>query len=557
MTVPGPSLPPGPPTGAPTSDVAAAVDHAGGDTGWRRLDRRMLIVQPLQAVGQFLPAIIVVLVAGGARDETPWWWNLAAVVAPIVVGVWAWYTTTYRITSEQLTLRQGIVVRKTFTARIDRTRTVDVTASPLQRILGLASVKVGTGTESPFVLPGLAAEDARALRTQLLHVAREEQAGGHGAGEGDVTGVGGAALTDGPEEATISRLSPSWIRFAPFTLTGLVAVLAAVGFLSQFVNDLGERVVDSELGHSAIDYVLGLTATALVAGGIVLGLGLVVFASVASYILRFWGYHLTRHARGTLGVSRGLLTTRLTTIEERRLRGVEIERPLLLRLVGGGRASALVTGLTGDETSGSASDLLVPPAPLTEVRRVAADVLGVSAPLETALRSHGGRARRRRHTRALTSGLLVTVPVAAAAWWFSLTPWLFGLAALPVLLAPLLAESRYRRLGHEVVAGHLVSRSGLFPETTTVVRTSAIIGWNITESFWQRRAGLVTLAATIAAGDDSVDILDLPLELVEAVVRCATPGVAEQFMERGDAGGTAAGATTTPARSGESVPAGT
>ena len=147
------------------------------------------------------------------------------------------------------------------------------------------------------------------------------------------------------------------------------------------------------------------------------------------------------------------------------------------------------------------------------------------------LRPHGLRARRRRHTRALSSGALLGAPAALAVWWFALSPWWYGLAALPVLLAPVLAESRYRRLGHAVVAGHVVSRSGLFPETTMFVRTQAIIGWNVQETFWQRRAGLVTLVATIAAGEDSVRILDLPRAEVEAVVRCATPGPVEQFME--------------------------
>jgi len=127
--------------------------------------------------------------------------------------------------------------------------------------------------------------------------------------------------------------------------------------------------------------------------------------------------------------------------------------------------------------------------------------------------------------------LLLAVPAALAVWWFDLTPVLFVLAAAPVLLAPFLAEARYRRLGHTVVDGHLVSRVGLFPETTDVVRTSAIIGWNVEETFMQRRLGLVSLAATIAAGDDSIEIPDVPIDEAEAVVRCATPGLAEQFMD--------------------------
>ncbi|GAB48696.1 PH domain-containing protein [Mobilicoccus pelagius] len=520
-----------------TSDGIVA-DTTRPDSSWRRLDRRMLVVQPLEAFGHFLPAIVVVLVAGGTGSEAPWWTNLWVVVLPPVLGVWAWFTTEYRITREQLTLRRGLVSRKTLTARLDRIRTVDVTASLLQRLLGLAAVKVGTGTETPFVLPGLAAADAHALRAQLLHVAREERGeaapGPNAAGSGaPADGAAPGPMAPPPaEETALAVFSPSWVRFAPFTLTGLVTVLAGVGAIAQFLDDLGERIVESDLGHSAIDHVLGLTTTMLVVGGVGLGLALVVVAALVSYVLRFWGYRLTRHPRGTLGISRGLLSTRHMTMEERRLRGVSLERPFLLRLVGGARASALVTGLSGATEQGSASDMLVPPAPLEEVRRVVADVLRAETPWQATLRAHGPRARRRRHTRALAGGLLLAVPAVLAVWWFELAPALLALAAVPVLVAPFLAESRYRRLGHTVVDGHLVSRVGLFPETTDVVRTSAIIGWNVDETFMQRRLGLVTLAATIAAGDDSIGIPDVPLAEAEAVVRCATPGLAEQFMDR-------------------------
>ena len=126
------------------------------------------MLQPVDAVKDFLPYILIALFAGAARNDGPWWSNLAIVIVPILIGVWAWATTTYRVTDEQLMLRRGIISRKTLTARLDRVRSVDVTASPLQRLLGVASVKIGTGSETPFSLDGLAAAEATALRADLL-----------------------------------------------------------------------------------------------------------------------------------------------------------------------------------------------------------------------------------------------------------------------------------------------------------------------------------------------------------------------------------------------------
>ena len=53
---------------------------------------------------------------------------------------------------------------------------------------------------------------------------------------------------------------------------------------------------------------------------VVLGLVAVPLMAVIGYLLQFWGFRLTQPRGGTLHVARGLLTTRETSIEEKRLR---------------------------------------------------------------------------------------------------------------------------------------------------------------------------------------------------------------------------------------------
>src|SRR5439155_26278935 len=115
-------------------------------------------------------------------------------------------------------------------------------------------------------------------------------------------------------------------------------------------------------------------------------------ASTIGYLLAFWNFRLTRHPSGTLHVRRGLITTRSTTIEERRLRGVEISEPLLLRSVRGARVLAIATGLRVGRGAERGGSLLLPPAPHTEAVRVAALVLGSDAAFTAPLVAHGGRA---------------------------------------------------------------------------------------------------------------------------------------------------------------------
>ena len=107
----------------------------------------------------------------------------------------------------------------------------------------------------------------------------------------------------------------------------------------------------------------------------------VALLSAGGYILQFWGFRLSRQG-DTLHVSRGLLTTRQTTIEERRLRGAEISEPLLLRWVHGARCVAITTGLRVGRGAERGGSILMPAAPAAEVTRVAAIVLETAAPVD-------------------------------------------------------------------------------------------------------------------------------------------------------------------------------
>ena len=83
--------------------------------------------------------------------------------------------------------------------------------------------------------------------------------------------------------------------------------------------------------------------------------------AVLGYLVGNWEFTLSRDAGGrSLRSARGLLTHTETNLETARLRGLELGRPLGLRLAGAARLNAIVTGLSTGERS---STLLVPPAP--------------------------------------------------------------------------------------------------------------------------------------------------------------------------------------------------
>ena len=500
------------PSGMPPA-IGVLPDPGIPDPPWRRLAPGMLLVEPVRELIRFIPMLIVLIFAGRVGDTGPPW-GLVATGAVIALGISRYATTRYRISDALVEVRRGVFQRRHLTVPRDRIRTVDVSAHPLQRLLKLVKVEIGTGSShhgsEAVALDGLPASAAGQLRAELLHRA---------AAAGDATPR--ATSDESAEETVLARLDRRWIGFAPATLSGVITGAVLISLAWRIAGEA--RIRPSEIGVVA-QLLRSLRSSPLwldvllVAGVVMLA---VTILSVAGYVLSFWGYTLTRHARGTLQVTRGLLTTRATSIEERRLRGVDRFEPLLLRWFGGARLNAIATGLR-HRGSENGSAVLVPPAPVAIVTAVEDAVLGNTRIGAAALIPHGPAARRRRYSRALgvTAVLIAVLLVLSVRVGWLVVPAWSSLLALPV--AALLARDRYRGLGHALIDDHLVARSGSLARHRSVLAVSGVIGVTLRQSYFQRRAGLISLTATTSAGAQRYVVPDLPdtiaLDLAEQLV---------------------------------------
>jgi putative membrane protein len=496
---------------------------------WQRLSRRMLLVHPVQEIPRALPALIGVFVAG-SNSGRGGLWALAGLAITIGLGLMRWLTTRYRVTADRVEVRQGLFRRRLLAVSRDRLRTVDVTSHALHRLLGLTRVTIGTGRSDrerggDVRLDGLTVEVAAALREELLH--RREAAAGASAAEG-------AAPAAAPAESPateLARLDSRWIRYGPFTLSGVVAVGVVVGFAANFASEAHIDLREHSALRDVIDAIRDTPVVLAVVAALVAAVAVVAIASTVGYVLAFWDFRLTRNPRGTLHVTRGLITTRATTIEERRLHGVEISEPLLLRAAGGARCIAIATGLRVGRGAERGGSLLLPPAPLAEAQRVAATIVGTPEPLTGPLAAHGPRARRRRHTRALAGWALLVVVLLVACALFDWPAWIWQAAIALVAPAVAVAQDRYRSLGHAFAGGQLVARLGSLVRRRSVLGPEGIIGWNIERTFFQRRAGLATLTATTAAGHQHYDVPDVELGEALRFAEEVRPGLLAPFLE--------------------------
>jgi putative membrane protein len=76
-----------------------------------------------------------------------------------------------------------------------------------------------------------------------------------------------------------------------------------------------------------------------------------------------------------------------------------------------------------------------------------------------------------------------------------------------------------------------VTRSGTVRRAAVALQRGGIIGWTAKQSIFQRRAGLLTLTATTAAGAGAYSILDVGTSHGLAVAERAVPDLLTPFLQ--------------------------
>ena len=479
---------------------------------WRRLDVRTALVR----CGWLLPplggTLITLLAARG--DPGP---RLLVGLGGVVIGFLTvaavrlirWRTTRYRIDDTAVRLEWRLVARHHRIIRLGRIRSVDVTATPAHRLLGIAVVRIGSaGDDADLVLDAVPVAQADRLRAALR----------------------GHTVAD---PATLARWHRHWWRYAPLTLWVFGGVGIAVGTAFRVAEDFGVRLWELGPLREAVDAfgdsALWLTVPALLLSLTTIG----AIGAVALGVENWSGYRLERRGPGTLSVRRGLLTTRSVDIDRSRLYGAVLREPLPLR-AGGGAAVTAVAGGLGDAEQARRRGGLLPPAPRDEAVRVVAAVTGADAATvaRPPLTGHPTAARRRRLFRGL---LWVTLPGGAAlAALAPLSPVLLPVTAGFVLLSSVAvgwwARAAHRALGHGVLADLVALRSGTLNRRTVLLRREAVASWSFTTNPFTRRRGLVTVTAAVSGGEHGYRCPDLGAAQAIELATTATPGVLDDFL---------------------------
>ncbi|MCW2741251.1 MAG: rane-flanked domain protein [Blastococcus sp.] len=478
----------------------------------RRTSPRIVLVHTatFRQARQFVPALIPIVAATGFGGGT-------TTIVLLVVGITllslstaalSWWRFGYADGPTAVVVSRGLFSRSVRTVPNDRIRGVEVEAPPLHRAFGLVRVRIDAAAgaadqDEELVVDGVTRPEGDRLRVAVL--THRAQA---------LPQVDGTPVPE-PVEEEIGRFDNRWLLYAPLVGSYLAVPLAAIGALFRVAQELPERY-RPELAGLEISGPQVLVVV-LVAAAVLLLAGSVIGAAVVN-----WGFRLVRRG-GSLVAVRGLLTRRHTELEIDRIRGCTVTEGAGMRLVGAARVNALVTGLGDAARRGQ----LLPMGPRQEAWDLGRRLVADPGPLT----GHPPAARRRRIFRAVLAGLLVAgagvVATALAGWWEVLA---VGIV-LTVLGVPL-GLGRFAALGHAAGPSSFTVRSGWAVREQAVLQRRAVVGWQVQQTFFQRRAGLATVLACVGAGRGGYAAIDMAADEVPAFTSAASEPWAAGFSRR-------------------------
>jgi len=179
---PTPAKSPTPADPRAPAERPAHSDPAEAGISWLRPSPLLLRARRIQVGLVTVPAAIIVAAAGLAASPTA---SVGAAAAVLVAGLLSERFLARRVAAwgyaerdDDLMVRRGVLVRRQSVIPYGRMQFIDVTAGPVERSLGLATLRMHTAAAaSDARIPGLDKAVAAVLRDQLAALGEAQAAG--------------------------------------------------------------------------------------------------------------------------------------------------------------------------------------------------------------------------------------------------------------------------------------------------------------------------------------------------------------------------------------------
>ena len=420
-------------------------------------------------------------------------------IPTVVFSVIRYLSLKYQIRDGQLIVTKGIFFRRVRTVPVERIQNIDLVQNVLHRIFGVAEVRVETasGTEPEATLRVLSLEDVEKLRSFIFQGAGQAVAASDdvAASESAVRNVDGATgLASGaatqavPATEQLHSISLGMLIKAGLASNrGSVLIGVLVGLYFQF--DLEKQFSFRQLeqllpqGLSAIQQVL-----IAIAGSIVVLACLRIFG-IVWYILRFFGYKLTRSGND-LRISCGLFTKVSATVPRNRIQFISIHQNLFMRWMGLATIRIETAGGSSgqeDATKSVSSRWFIPVLPDSQV---AATLEQLRPGLCWSEQNFDWQPLApRAGTRMLRIAIVTTVLIAAVGFGiWQPWGWIAGVVALPGLIWHATKKRKSRKYARSDDC--VVYRSGVLTHKTGITFFEKIQTLEVSQTPFDKRWGL-------------------------------------------------------------------
>ncbi|MCW4456443.1 PH domain-containing protein [Flavobacterium sp. MXW15] len=465
--------------------MSSLADTGAGQE--RRLHPWSWLFVLLQQIRQFMVPLLALLIFGSRGDRNDLadhLVTLTVVVVLVAISVLQYLTYRYRIGSDGLSIRSGLLQRNRREIPFARIHNVVVHQNMLHRLFGVAELRLESagGHKPEAQMRVLKLDQALALERLVRHRG-SSQAVDDSAGEPST-------------EVLLALPTAELVRLGLISNRAMVVLAAAFGagyqmFPRQVVEDFLQQQGRQVFGYAS-HLQLGAWTTAItVTTSLLFLLAVMRLLSVGLALLQYHGFRLTEAER-RLTVERGLLTRLRTSAARRRIQAWTLREGLLHRLFG--RRSLridIASGNPQDEHGRALKEL----APIATPQACDALVRHLLPHVQWPPEEWRPVARQGWWRLCLPS-LWLLLPLTMAACWH-LGYW--GL--LPLLWLPwsaFKAQRQIQRMGWSIDAQRVALRGGWWNRWWRFAELDKLQALQLSRSPLDRRFGTATLTLDTA-----------------------------------------------------------
>ena len=277
-----------------------------------RQSKFAVIAMVMQTAKDLLLPFVFVMLQGQRNIGQQALWTGGFLLVALVFGVVKWFFFTYELTPHEITVHQGVFVKRRTHVPFERVQTLTKTQPFIFQPFEVFQVRIETSGKADDQLTFNALTPA-----QIAAIEHYRQAA-------QTTSVGTTTTAQQQASATYQIDQRALIRYAltSFGSLGIIGVILTL--LSEVSNHLPESVMaglDHWLSGGSLMFYAMLTAVV-----IFLGVG-VAFLKIYN---QYYGFTLTRVGQH-LAISRGLLTKHTMQLRTTRVQAVQLEQSLLRR----------------------------------------------------------------------------------------------------------------------------------------------------------------------------------------------------------------------------------